>query len=88
MLMLQEVVDLLSEHLPLDEGSLVDDILPSIGDVIEKLAETHAAAHGVPSSRGELAVLADQALRHPAMYAAFRAPRLWSEIPSCGEDRD
>ena len=86
---LQEVVELLSEHLPLDEGSMVDDILPNIGDVIEKLAEAHAAAHGVPSSRSELAALANQALRHPAVInAAFRAPRLWSEIPSCGTDRD
>ena len=48
-------MELLSEHLPLDEGFTVDDILFNIGDVIEKLAETHAAAHGVPSSRGELA---------------------------------
>ena len=82
---LQEVVELFSEHLPLDEGSTVDDVLPNIGDVTEKLAETHAAAHGVTSSQGELAMLAGQALRHPAVDAAFRAPRLWSEIPVAGQ---
>ena len=82
---LQEVVELLSERLPLDEGSRVDDVLPNIGDVIEKLAETNAATHGVPSSRGELAVLAGRALQHPAVDAAFRAPRLWSEIPVAGK---
>ena len=83
--MLQEVVGLLSEHLPLDEGSTVDDILSNIGDVVGKLAETHAAAHGVPSSRSELAMLANQALRHPAVVNALRAPRLWSEIPVAGQ---
>ena len=82
---LQEVVELFSEYLPLDEGSAVADILPNIGDVIDGLAETHAAAHGVPSSRSELAVLADQALRHPAVLNALRAPRLWSEIPVAGQ---
>ncbi len=82
---LQEVVEMLSIHLPLDEGSSLDDLLPNIGDVIEKLVETHAAAHGVSSIRGELAVLANQALRHPAVDAAFRAPRLWSEIPVAGK---
>ncbi len=82
---LQELADLLSEHLPLEEGSTMDDVLPNIDDVIANLAETYAAAHGVVSSRDELAALADQALRHPAVDAAFRAPRMWSEIPVAGQ---
>ena len=81
---LQEIVELLSEDLPLDESSTLDDILPNIGDVIDNLAETHAAAHSVTSSQSELAMLAGQALRHPAVDNAFRAPRLWSEIPVAG----
>ena len=82
---LQEVVEMLSEQLPLDEGSSVDDLLPNIGHVIDNLAGTYAAAHGVSSGRGELVALANRALRHPAVEAAFRAPRLWSEIPVAGK---
>ena len=82
---LQEVVEMLSEQLPIDEGSTVDDLLPNVSDVVDNLAETHAAAHGVSSSRGELAALANQALLHSAVKAAFMAPRLWSEIPVAGQ---
>ncbi len=82
---LQEVVEMLSEYLPLGEGSTIDDVLPNVGDVVDSLAGTYAAAHGVSSSRGELAALADQALRNSAVEAAFRAPRLWSEIPVAGQ---
>ncbi|MCY4652524.1 MAG: PD-(D/E)XK nuclease family protein [Dehalococcoidia bacterium] len=82
---LQEFVEMISEDLPLDEGSTVDDILPNTGDVIDNLAETNTVAHGVTSSRSELAVLAGRALRHPAVSEAFRAPRLWSEIPVAGK---
>ena len=82
---LQEVVEMLSEQLPIDEGSTVDDLLRNVSDVVDSLAETYAAAHGVSSSRGELAVLAHKALRHSAVKAAFRAPRLWSEIPVAGQ---
>ena len=82
---LQEFVELLAGDLPLKENSTVDDLLPNMGDVIENLADTYAAAHGVTSSRSELAILAGQALRHSATAAALRAPRLWTEIPVAGQ---
>ena len=82
---LQEIVESLAEDLPVDEGSTVDDVRQDLTDIIENLAEIHAAAHGVASGRGELAALAGQALRHPAVTAALRAPRLWSEIPVAGQ---
>ena len=78
---MQEVVEQLAERLPLTGESTVDDVLSLMQTEIERLAEVHASAYGISSSRGELVMLTDRALRHPVVVSAFMAPRLWSEIP-------
>ena len=58
---------------------------PNLRTTLVRSTEFHAAAHGVTHSRVEIAGLARQALRNPAIKAALESPRLWSEIPVAAE---
>ena len=75
---------MISDQLPPGDASNLDDLLIDNEDAVRRLAEIHAAALGLSSSRGGLERLALRTLRHPAIKAALMAPRLWSEIPVAG----
>ena len=77
---MQDVVNRLSPQLPLSAGASADD-LSSIADPhIARLAALHASAEGLSSQQDEVASLVRDALRHPEMLNALRAPRRWTEI--------
>ena len=77
---MQDMVNRLSPQLPLSAGAGADD-LSSIADPhIARLAALHASAEGLSSQQDEVASLVRDALRHPEMLNALRAPRRWTEI--------
>ena len=78
---LQVVVDRISERLPLAGDASVDDVLAELDPGIEHLAQECAKDYGVSASAGDIARLANRALRSPAVVAGLRAPQLWSETP-------
>ena len=78
---LHDVTGLASGQLPLAADSDVEDLLSSLDGEIGRLAEFHATVQGVSSSHIEVARLVRRALQHETVAAAFKAPRLWSEIP-------
>ena len=78
---LQEAVDQLNDRLPLAEDVSLDHLHAELDPDIEQMAERHADSQGVLGSSGEIANLANRALRSPAVEAGLRASRLWSEIP-------
>ena len=78
---LQVVVDRISERLPLAGDASVDDVLAELDPGIEQLAQEYAKDYGVSASAGDIARLANRALRSSAVVAGLRAPQLWSEIP-------
>ena len=78
---LHDVTGLASGHMPLAADSDMEEFLSSLDGEIGRLAEFHASAQGVSSSRFDIARLVRQALLHETVEAAFKAPRLWSEIP-------
>ena len=77
---LQDVVERMMPQLPLDAAASADDFLTQWNDTINRAAQRHAASEGLSDS-GEVANLARQALRNPAVVAGLRAPRRWPEIP-------
>ena len=77
---LQDVVERMMPQLPLDAAASADDFLTQWNDTINRAAQRHAASEGLSDS-GEVANLARQALRNPAVVAGLRAPCLWPEIP-------
>ena len=77
---LQDVVERMMPQLPLDAAASVDDFLTQWNDTINRAAQRHAASEGLSDS-GEVANLARQALRNPAVVAGLRASRRWPEIP-------
>ena len=78
---LQVAVDRISDRLPLADDAAVDDVLAELDPGIEHLAQESAKDYGVSDSAGDIARLANRALRSSAVVAGLRAPRLWSEIP-------
>ena len=79
---LQTVVDRISGRLPLAGDASVDDILAELDPGIEQLAQDCAMDYGVSAAgAGDIARLANRALRSAAVIAGLRAPQLWSEIP-------
>ena len=79
---LQTVVDRISGRLPLAGDASVDDILAELDPGIEQLAQDCAMDYGVSTAgAGDIARLANRALRSAAVIAGLRAPQLWSEIP-------
>ena len=78
---LKVAVDRISERLPLAGDASVDDVLAELDPGIEQLAQEYAKDYGVSASAGDIARLANRALRSPAVVAGLRAPQLWSEIP-------
>ena len=78
---LQVAVDRISDRLPLADDASVDDVLAELDPGIEHLAQESAKDYGVSDSAGDIARLANRALRSSAVVAGLRAPRLWSEIP-------
>ena len=78
---LQMVVKRLSDQLPLAGGAAVDDALSELRSLIDQLAEERAQEYGAPNAGGDIARLANSALRSPAVVAGLSAPKLWSEIP-------
>ena len=82
---LQEIVSLVSTHLPLQDEVSLETLIVELENDIVRSTEFHAAAHGVSHERGEIASLSRQALRNPAVKAALEAPRLWVEIPVAAE---
>ena len=78
---LQEVLEQVSEELPLAGDSSVNELLSGLHSDIEALGEVHASGYGISSSRKELVDLAVRTLRNQAVISALGAPRLWSEIP-------
>ncbi len=77
---MQDVVNRLSPQLPLSAGASADDLSSIAGPHIARLAALHASAEGLSSQQDEVASLARDALRHPEMLNALRAPRRWTEI--------
>ena len=67
--------------MPLSDNVLVDDLMTDLDPGIEQLAKLHAKDQGISASIGDVARLANRALRSPAVLAGMRAPRLWPEIP-------
>ena len=82
---LQEIIGLVSSHLPLQDNMALETLLIELENDIVRSTEFHAAAHGVSHERREIASLARQALRNPAVKAALGSPRLWVEIPVAAE---
>ena len=79
---LQVSVDWFSDRLPLADGDAVDDVLAEMDPGIEQLSQNYAGDYGLSAAgAGDIARLANQALRSPAVVAGLRAPQLWSEIP-------
>ena len=79
---LQNILDAMLPELPLPPGQSVDAFLAEWQDRIERQAAAQADNNAIPANRrGELVSLTRTALRHPAVAAALRAPRLWPEIP-------
>ena len=78
---LKVAVDRISERLPLAGDASVDDVLAELDPGIEQLAQECAKDYGVSASAGDIARLANRALRSSAVVAGLRAPQLWSEIP-------
>ena len=77
---LQDVVERMLPDLPLPAAAAADDFLAQWHATIDRAAQRHSASAGLSDS-GEVANLARQALRNPAVVAGLRAPRLWPEIP-------
>ena len=77
---LQDVVESMLPDLPLPAAADVDDFLAQWHAAIDRAAQRHSTSAGLSDS-GEVANLARQALRNPAVVAGLRAPRLWPEIP-------
>lgn len=77
---LQDVVEQMLPHLPLPATAPVDDFLADWDDAISNAARRYAASEGI-ADRADVAREARRALRHPAVVAGLRAPRLWPEIP-------
>lgn len=82
---LQEIVDLIAAHLPLEGDISLESHLDELESDIVRSTEFHAAAHGVSHDRSEIARLTRLALRNPALVSALDSPRLWSEIPVAAE---
>ena len=60
----------------------MDDVLAELDPGIEQLAQECAKDYGVSAAgAGDIARLANRALRSSAVVAGLRAPQLWSEIP-------
>ena len=79
---LQVAVGRFSDKLPLTNDAVVDDVLAELDPGIEQLAQECAKDYGVSAAgAGDIARLANRALRSPAVVAGLRAPQLWSEIP-------
>ena len=79
---LQVVVDRISNRLPLADEAAVHDVLAELDPAIEQLAQECATDYGVSAAgAGDIARLADRALRSPAVVTGLKAPQLWSEIP-------
>ena len=79
---LQVAVDRMSNRLPLADEAAVDEVLAELDPGIEQLAQECATDYGVSAAgAGDIARLADRALRSPAVLAGLMAPQLWSEIP-------
>ena len=69
-------------ELPLADEAAVDEVLAELDPGIEQLAQECATDYGVSAAgAGDIARLADRALRSPAVLAGLMAPQLWSEIP-------
>ena len=79
---LQVSVGRFSDKLPLTNDAAVDDVLAEMDPGIEQLSQNYAGEYGLSAAgAGDIARLANQALRSPAVVAGLRAPQLWSEIP-------
>ncbi|MDE2937528.1 MAG: UvrD-helicase domain-containing protein [Chloroflexota bacterium] len=78
---LQEVLGRMAGQLPLTTDGPAEEFLESWDEAIEQLSQFHADAEGVSSQNAEIVLLARRTLRNPAVVAALRSPRLWSEIP-------
>ena len=79
---LQVAVDRISDKLPLADEAVVDDVLAELDPGIEQLAQDCATDYGVSAAgAGDIARLANRALRSPAVTAGLMSPQLWSEIP-------
>ena len=79
---LQVAVDRISDKLPLVNDAAVDDVLAELDPGIEQLAQECATDYGVSAAgAGDIARLANRALRSPAVVVGLMAPQLWSEIP-------
>jgi ATP-dependent helicase/nuclease subunit A len=78
---LQVTVERISDRLPLADAAVVDDVLADLDPGIDQLAQECAKDYGVSASAGDIARLADRALRSSAVVAGLMAPQLWSEIP-------
>ena len=79
---LQVAVDRISDRLPLADDAAVDDVLAELDPGIEQLAQECIKDYGVSTAgAGDIARLANRALRSPAVMAGLMAPQLWSEIP-------
>ena len=78
---LQRAVTSILPHLPLPADQPPDALLDQLDASIERLAPQEAANEGVPTRSTAIAQEARRAVRNPAVIAAFRASRLWPEIP-------
>ena len=78
---LQETVDQLADRLPLTDDDVLDALLAEMNPGVEQIAERHADGPHLSDRQSEIVGLANGALRSPAVEAALRAPRQWSEVP-------
>ena len=79
---LQVVVAQISNRLPLANDAAVDDVLTEMDPGIEQLSQNCAGDYGLSTGgAGDIARLANRALRSPAVMAGLMSPQVWSEIP-------
>ncbi len=78
---LQKAVMDILPRLPLPADQPPDALLDQLDASIDRLAPQEAASEGVPDRSTAVTLEAKRAVRNPAVIAAFRASKLWSEIP-------
>ena len=78
---LQKAVVAILPQLSLSDDQPPDALLDQLDAVIDSLAPREAGNEGVPGQSTAITREAKRAVRHSAVIAAFRAPKLWPEIP-------
>ncbi len=78
---LQYAVAEVLPRLPAADDASLAQLQEQLDRAIDRLAGWQAGQGGVRGSAGDIARMAKRAVRHEAVGAALKAPKLWPEIP-------